>query len=88
MILCGKFLKKLNVSVISPPTNFTAPISIILSFTGPNPVVSIYVGFIRKKAELLQIKVGFTSVDTVAIARILLPHLTNYPMLFFAKIIA
>ncbi len=41
---------------------------------------SFDVGFIRKKAELLQIKVGFTSVDTVAIARILLPHLTNYKL--------
>ena len=46
---------------------------------------SFDVGFIRKKAELLQIKVGFTSVDTVAIARILLPHLTNYKLHIVCK---
>ncbi len=46
---------------------------------------SFDVGFIRKKAELLQTKVGFTSVDTVAIARILLPHLTNYKLHIVCK---
>lgn len=46
---------------------------------------SFDVGFIRKKAELLQRKVGFTSVDTVAIARILLPHLTNYKLHIVCK---
>lgn len=46
---------------------------------------SFDVGFIRKKAELLQIKVGFTSVDTVGIARILLPHLTNYKLHIVCK---
>lgn len=46
---------------------------------------SFDVGFIRKKAELLKLSAEFTSVDTVAIARILLPHLTNYKLHIVCK---
>ncbi len=46
---------------------------------------SFDVGFIRKKAELLKIPLKVTSVDTVAIARILLPHLSNYKLHIVCK---
>ena len=37
-------------------------------------------GFIRKKAEFEGIKTDFTVVDTVAFARSLLPHLSNFKL--------
>ena len=39
-ILCLGFTKAENLSITFPPATFTAPISIILQFLGPNPVVS------------------------------------------------
>jgi len=41
---------------------------------------SFDVGFIRKKAELLKLPFDVTSVDTVAVARILRPGLSNYKL--------
>lgn len=46
---------------------------------------SFDVGFITKKASILGIKVDFTVVDTVSLARILLPDLKKYKLNVVAK---
>lgn len=46
---------------------------------------SFDVGFISKKAEILGIDVEFTVVDTVALARVLLPHLSRFKLNIVAK---
>lgn len=46
---------------------------------------SFDVGFINKKAEFLGIETDFTVVDTVGIARLLLPHLSRFKLNVVAK---
>lgn len=46
---------------------------------------SFDVGFINKKAEFLGIETDFTVVDTVGMARILLPHLNRFKLNVVAK---
>ncbi len=46
---------------------------------------SFDVGFIQKKAEFLGIDTDFTVVDTVGIARLLLPHLSRFKLNVVAK---
>jgi len=46
---------------------------------------SFDVGFITKKAEFLGIKTDFTVVDTVGMARLLLPHLSRFKLNTISK---
>ncbi|SET01336.1 PolC-type DNA polymerase III [[Clostridium] polysaccharolyticum] len=46
---------------------------------------SFDVGFLNKKAEFLGIETDFTVVDTVGIARLLLPHLSRFKLNVVAK---
>ena len=46
---------------------------------------SFDVGFISKKAESMQIETDFTVVDTVGLARVLLPDLSKYKLDTVAK---
>ncbi|MBE5935983.1 MAG: PolC-type DNA polymerase III [Lachnospiraceae bacterium] len=46
---------------------------------------SFDVGFISKKAEILGLETEFTVIDTVALARVLLPHLNKFKLDIVAK---
>ena len=46
---------------------------------------SFDVGFITKKAEFLNIRTSFTVIDTVSMARVLLPHLNKFKLNVVAK---